>query len=260
MTTDHILAAADRLWEAWTTHQPCEPIRDLVASDDVAAAYRIQQRNVERQIRSGDEVVGYKIGLTSLAVQKQLGVDQPDFGPLFASRRVEDGGVVDLSRTIAPRIEAEIALVLATDIVDPDIDEAGVAAATAYVVPALEIVDSRVRGWDIRIADTVADFASGSMFVLGDARRPLGALDLRDAKMSLSAGGRELSAGTGAATLGDPLTATAWLARTLIGLGLSLRAGHIILSGALGPFVPLEPGQRTVAEIDPIGSVSCVAN
>ena len=251
--------AADRLWEAWCTNVPCEPVRALLDAGDVAAAYAVQQRNTERQLATGDRIVGYKIGLTAEAVQRQLGVDQPDFGPLFASRRIEDGGAVDLARTIAPRIEAEIAFVLGRDVTDPEVDAAGMAAATAYISPALEIIDSRVLGWDITITDTVADLASGSMFVLGATRTPLGALDLREAVMTLAADGALVSSGTGAATLGDPLTAMTWLARTLIALGLTLREGDIILSGALGPFVPLVYGQESVAEIVPLGSVSCSA-
>jgi 2-keto-4-pentenoate hydratase len=254
-----VRGAADRLWEAWRTNVPCDPVRGSFAAGDVAAAYEVQRINTERQLATGDRVVGYKIGLTSEAVQRQLGVDQPDFGPLFASRRVEDGGTIDLATTIAPRVEAEIALVLGRDVTDPQVDAAGIAAATAYVSPALEIVDSRVRGWDITITDTVADFASGSMFVLGATRTPLDGLDLREARMELTADGALLSSGTGAATLGDPLIATAWLARTLIGLGLALREGDIILSGALGPFAPLMAGQDSVADIEPLGTVSCSA-
>lgn len=259
MNTTDLRHAADLLWEAWTSGVPCRPVRDLLGKGDVDAAYEVQRINTDRQLATGDEIVGYKIGLTSEAVQRQLGVDQPDFGPLFASRRVENAGSIDLATCIEPRVEAEIAIVLARDITDPEVDPADIAAATAYVAPSLEIIDSRVRDWDITITDTVADFASGAMFVLGTDRTSIDSLDLSEVPMELVANGSRLSSGSGAATLGHPLVAAAWLARTLIGHGLKLREGDVILSGALGPFVSLLAGQTSVADLGVLGTVSCSA-
>jgi 2-keto-4-pentenoate hydratase len=249
--------AADRLWSAWTTGVPCPPVRDLIGSEDVGAAYEVQRVNVARQETSGDRVVGYKIGLTSEAVQAQLGVDQPDLGPLFASRAHEDGSDVDMGRLIAPRIEAEVALVLGEPLDPGDIDEAAIAAATSHVVAALEVVDSRVEGWDITITDTVADFASGAAFVLGDRIRRLEDVELPSVPMELRCDGEVVSRGSGAATLGNPLTAAVWLARALERFGTPLAAGDVILTGALGPFADLSADSEIRADLGPLGSVTC---
>lgn len=259
MTTSTTLdAAADRLWEAWRAGKACAPVRDLIGADDIDAAYAVQRRNEARMVEAEDRVVGRKIGLTSEAVQSQLGVDQPDFGPLFASRAVVDGGAVDLAPMIAPRIEAEIALVLGYPLDDPGMTADDVRAATAHAVAALEIVDSRVRDWDITIADTVADFASGAAFVLGAARHPLdGGLDLAAVPMTMWRDGEEVCSGTGAASMGDPVVAALWLARTLAERGTPLVPGDVVLTGALGPFVEIAPGQEVRADLGPLGSVSC---
>ena len=259
MTTSTALdTAADRLWEAWQAGEPCAPVRELIGLDDVDSAYAVQRRNEARMLEAGDRVVGRKIGLTSEAVQSQLGVDQPDFGPLFASRAVPDGGVVDLAPMIAPRIEAEIALVVGTSLDDPAMTRDDVRAAMSHAVPALEVVDSRVRDWDITIADTVADFASGAAFVLGSTRHPLDdGLDLAAVPMTMWRDGQEVCSGTGAASLGDPLVAALWLARTLAERGTPLTAGDVVLTGALGPFVEIEPGQQVRADLGPLGSVTC---
>lgn len=250
--------AADRLWQAWQAGEACAPVRDLIGADDIDTAYAVQRRNETRMIAAGDRVVGRKIGLTSQAVQSQLGVDQPDFGPLFASRQVVDAGVVDLAPMIAPRIEAEIAVVVGEPLEDPGMSRDDVRAALTHAVAALEVVDSRVRNWDITIADTVADFASGAAFVLGEARHPLdGGLDLAAVPMTMWRDGEEVCTGVGAASLGDPLVATLWLARTLAERGTPLASGDVVLTGALGPFVEVAPGQRIRADLGPLGSVTC---
>lgn len=257
-TTTALDTAADRLWQAWQTGQPCAPVRELVGADDIDAAYAVQRRNETRMVDAGDRVVGRKIGLTSEAVQSQLGVDQPDFGPLFASRAVSNGGAVDLAPMIAPRIEAEIALVLGEPLDDPGVTRAGLRNAVAYACAALEIVDSRVRDWNITIADTVADFASGAAFVLGDDRHPLrGDRDLATLPMTMWRDGEEVCSGIGAASLGDPLAAALWLARTLARRGTPLAPGDVVLTGALGPFVEIEAGQQVRADLGALGSVTC---
>jgi 2-keto-4-pentenoate hydratase len=248
--------ALRQLTEARARHRPHPPVRDLLPAGDIDAAYAVQAAWVKQCEAAGARVVGRKIGLTNPAVRAQLGVDQPDFGVLLDSMESPDGTCVDIARTLQPRIEAEIAFVLARDLSGATIGEAEVAAATAFVVAALEIVDSRVADWDIDIVDTVADNASSGLFVLGAHRRELGTLDLADCAMTMWRGRQVVSNGAGAACLGNPLTAVAWLARTARHYGRPLQAGEIVLSGALGPMVPVAPGDGFRAEISGIGKVS----
>jgi 2-keto-4-pentenoate hydratase len=173
---------------------------------------------------------------------------------LFDDMNCPTGEPVDIGRLLQPRIEAEIAFILAADL-DDRVDPAAVAAATGQVAAALEIVDSRVAGWDITITDTVADNASSGLFVLGD-RRALGDLDLVACAMTMRRDGATVSTGRGADCLGDPLAAVAWLASTAREYGQPLRAGEIILSGALGPMVPVRPGDAFTATVTGIGSVT----
>lgn len=254
--TSTTLQAADRLWSAWHDATACEPVRDLIGTD-VDAAYDVQQHNERRMVEGGDRVVGRKIGLTSLAVQEQLGVDEPDFGPLFASRAVADGGRVDVGPMIAPRIEAEIALVLGAAVTGEDVGVDQLRAATDHAVAALEVVDSRVRDWDIRLPDTIADFASGGAFVLGSEPVDPADLDLPSVPMTMWRDDQEVCSGTGAASMGDPWEAALWLARTLARRGTPLQAGDVVLTGALGPFVEIAPGHRVTADLGPLGTVSC---
>ncbi|MFI6737828.1 2-keto-4-pentenoate hydratase [Nonomuraea sp. NPDC050451] len=241
--------AVDRLADAALTGNPCRPVRDLIT--DVADAYQVQRLLNAR--RHTSPVTGRKIGLTSPAVQQQLGVDQPDFGVLFADMEVT--GSTRADRLMQPKIEAEIAFVLAADL-SGDLDPAAVRAAVAYAVPALEIVDSRIAGWDITIVDTVADNASSGLYVLGPDRLPLTAFEPVDATMRMHADDELVSEGTGVACLGDPLNALLWLATTARDFGDPLRAGQVILSGALGPMVPVSPGITVKAEISGLGVVA----
>lgn len=248
-----IAALADRLVQAQQTRTGCPPLRDTIT--DIDTAYAVQSLNVRRRVDAGERVVGRKIGLTSLAVQRQLGVDSPDFGALFAADTYSDGEPVDLSRFLLPRVEAEVAFVMAQDL---DIDSptaVDVLRATDFVLPAIEIVDSRVAGWDIKLVDTVADNASGAATVLGLTPVPLAGLDLRTAGMVIEHRGDVVSVGTGAACLGNPVTAVVWLARELARRGDPLRAGDLVLSGALGPVVPVTGPGVYEARIDGVGSV-----
>jgi 2-keto-4-pentenoate hydratase len=251
-----IEAAAARLRDAAERAQPCEPVRDLLGRTDIALAYAVQQRLTEQRLAAGARIVGRKIGLTSPAVQAQIGVDQPDFGVLFDDMGVPAGDPVPSKRLLQPKAEAEIAFVLAEDLADGPLDEAQVRAATEYAVAALEIVDSRVRGWDIAITDTVADNASSGLFVLGTQRVPLEAFHPADVMMTLHKDGELVSTGNGRACLGDPLTALSWLARTARDFGEPLRAGDVVLSGALGAMVGVSPGCSVVAELSVLGRVS----
>jgi 2-keto-4-pentenoate hydratase len=247
--------ALGRLTEARTTRHPCAPVRDLLPADDLDAAYTVQSAWAAQQVTVGARIVGRKVGLTNPVVQKQLGVDQPDFGVLLDTMACPADVPIDITRTLQPKIEAEIAFVLAHDLTAPVIGPADVAAATAYVVAALEIVDSRIAAWDIDIVDTVADNASSGLFALGDRHVELDELDLPACLMSLWRGDELVSEGSGSACLGDPLIAVAWLATTALNHGRPLRAGEIVLSGALGPMVPVAAGDGFHAQISGLGEV-----
>ncbi len=247
--------AVARLQRAAATRTPCAPVRDLVGSDDVDLSYTVQRRLAAARLSAGARVVGHKIGLTNPAVQAQLGVDRPDFGLLFDDMDATDG-VVDIGRLLQPRIEAEIAFVLGADIIAPNVDASVVGQSVAYAVPALEIVDSRIANWDITFGDTVADNASSGLFVLGSTRLTLDKLEPADVEMTMTLDCALVASGSGAACLGDPLNALAWLARTAIANGDPLRAGHLVLSGALGPMVAVEPGSEFQAEISGLGTIS----
>ncbi|MEY4710216.1 MAG: hypothetical protein RIS28_1348 [Bacteroidota bacterium] len=255
ISMDVIEAAAARLRDAQTQGVPCEPVRTLIGDMDIAAAYQVQQINNALRLAEGGVVVGQKIGLTSLAVQKQLGVDQPDFGLLFADTEVKNGGCVRASEILQPKAEAEIAFVMKHDLTG-EITLESAKAAIDYAVGAIEIVGSRVLNWDIRITDTVADNASASHFVLGDVRQDVNELDLASVKMQLKKNGEVVSEGMGAACMGNPLFALVWLAQTFADLGTPLKAGDIVLSGALGPMCAGEAGDTFVAEIDGFGAVA----
>ena len=273
--------ALEMLVGARASGQPCPPVRGLLPDGDVDAAYAVQAAWVADQIAADARVVGRKIGLTNPAVQAQFGVDRPDFGVLFESMACAPGTPIDGARTLQPKIEAEIAFVLAEDLTGAMIGPAEVAAATAYVVAALEIVDSRIAGWDIGIVDTIADNGSSGLFVLGDRRQGLGRLDLAECAMTLrrvaggaggvsgsdgvggsdgggGSDGEVVSTGTGASILGHPLAAVAWLAAAVRDHGRPLRAGEVVLSGSLGPMVAVAPGDAFHADITGIGQVSAV--
>ncbi|MFF0717219.1 2-keto-4-pentenoate hydratase [Micromonospora sp. NPDC003816] len=255
MTEQQLTEAAERLHEAVRTGRPCAPVRDLFAPGDVDGAYAVQRLNVARAQAAGARRVGRKIGLTSVAVQRQLGVDQPDVGTLFDSMAVGQDEPIAATRLLQPKIEAEVAFVLAVDLPDRPVTALDVLRATEFVLPALEVVDSRVAAWDITIVDTVADNASSGLFVLGTRPVSPGAIDLPAAPMRLDRDGVEVSAGAGAACLGDPVNAVVWLANTAQRLGDPLRGGELVLSGALGPMVPVTPGARYAATIGGLGTV-----
>ncbi|MER6330456.1 fumarylacetoacetate hydrolase family protein [Streptomyces sp. NPDC001034] len=254
--TDPVLAAAARLREAAATHTPAAPVRDLIGRDDVATAYAVQRHLAAERIAAGARVVGRKIGLTSTAVQQQLGVDQPDFGVLFDDMAYPDGASVPAGTVLQPRVEAEIAFVLGADLAEGPLDDAQVRDAIDHAVAAIEICGSRVADWDISFADTVADNASAGAYVLGTRRLPLTGFDPVTAEMTMTVDGETVSTGTGAACLGDPVTAVAWLARTARDLGDPLRAGQVVLSGALGPMRPVTPGAAVHATVTGLGTVS----
>lgn len=232
------------------------PMRDWLDPVDVDGAYAVQEINTQFWKAQGRKIVGRKAGLTAKAVQIQLGVDQPDFGVLFEDMAIADGGVLDASRALQPKAEAEVALVLASDLTDPNTTPQMVAAAVQSVHAAIEIVDSRIEDWKITFADTVADNGSSAFFVLAKKGKPLEGLDLYTCGMVMEIDGIPGSLGTGAACLGHPLNAAAWLASTLAQRNEPLRAGDVILTGALGPMVALKVGNHVRAVVGGLGEVS----
>lgn len=249
-------AATERLTNAIRTAVPCAPVRDLLGESDIDLAYAVQQQLTERRVANGGRIVGRKIGLTSPAVQQQLGVDRPDFGVLFDDMDVTGRDEVSSALLIQPKVEAEIAFVLGTDLTADDLDLENVRAAVDYAVAALEIVDSRIDGWDIKITDTVADNASSGLYVLGSNPLTLNDFDPIEVTMRMYVGEELVSVGNGAACLGDPLTALLWLARTSREFGEPLRAGQVVLSGALGPMASAPRDGTVRAEISPLGTVT----
>jgi 2-keto-4-pentenoate hydratase len=231
-------------------------VRDLIGADDLNAAYEVQQVWVRARVSAGARIVGRKIGATSLAVQQQLGVDQPDFGYLLDDMAVPDDGSVPWGDLLQPRVEAEVAFLLDADLDSGELGPTDVAGSVAGVRAAIEIVDSRIAGWDVRFADTVADNASSGLFVLGSDERALGDIDLAAIQMELTVDGVVTSSGTGEACLGSPLRALSWLARQARDQGDPLRAGQVVLSGALGPLAQVSGGQLVRARLSGLGQVS----
>jgi 2-keto-4-pentenoate hydratase len=252
---DRLDMLASRLQTASDTAVAVAPIRGEILESDIASAYAIQERQTKARLDAGWRLVGRKIGLTAKSVQKQLGVDQPDFGMLFDRMAVPDGETVEIAELIAPKCEAEVAFVLGADLALEHPTTVDALDAIAYVLPAIEIVDSRIADWNIRIVDTIADNASSARYVLGNRPVKLDAFDLRLCGMALHRNGAGVSYGAGAACLGSPITALLWLAARMHAGGRSLRAGDVILSGALGPMVPALAGDVFEARIGGLGSV-----
>jgi len=247
---------ADELHRALRETRAVPPLRDR-ADLTIDDAYRISLAMLQKREAEGERVIGKKIGVTSKAVQDMLGVDRPDFGFLTDRMQVADDAPVRIAgRLIAPRAEAEIAFILRDDLIGPGVSDDDVLAATETVCACFEIVDSRIRDWDIRIVDTIADNASCGVFVLGDARVDPRDLDLPNLKCEVFKNGGKISEGFGSAVQGSPLTAVAWLANTLGAYGVPLRAGEIILSGSLVPLAPAVAGDEFTASIADLGGVT----
>ena len=257
-TSASVVAAADRLARAWEARVPCAPLRDLLPADDIDAAYAVQDLNTKRWEQAGRRVCGRKIGLTSVAVQTQLGVNQPDYGMLWADTAYADAEPVALGRVLQPKAEGEVAFVLGRDLDRDALVITDVIAAIAYALPAIEVVGSRIANWDIKILDTVADNASSGAFVLGSVPRSLSSFDPRLCGMVLERHGEPVSVGAGAACLGNPLTAVLWLARKMVEVGRPLKEGDIVLSGALGPLVPVSVGDVLEVRIHGLGHTRAV--
>jgi 2-oxopent-4-enoate/cis-2-oxohex-4-enoate hydratase len=248
---------AEELYQALVQLHTVAPLRARNLELTIDDAYAISLGILARRQRAGERVIGKKIGVTSAAVQNMLGVHQPDFGFLTDRMHIPDGGTVRIADSmIQPRAEAEIALILKSDLRGPGVTPAQVLGATAAIAPCFEIVDSRIANWDIRIVDTVADNASCGVFVLGAARVDPRGLDLAALKVRVWKNEQPLSEGLGSAVQGSPLASVAWLANTLGAHGVQLNAGDIILSGSLVPLEPARPGDRFRLELEGVGSAS----
>lgn len=256
MEEQSIIQAAQLLIQAEKSKKATEPVRRILGTKNIQTAYKVQHLISQLRLDQGAIRVGSKIGLTSPAVQEQLGVDQPDYGALFDHMQIMDGGALPFDQLMQPKAEAEIAFVLSKDLNQEEITEALVEESIDYAAAAIEIVGSRVRDWDIRITDTIADNASASHFVLAENKIALDQLDLINCKMSMSKNKNVVSEGKGSACLGSPLIATTWLAQTMKALGEPLKKGDIILSGALGPMCSIDQGDLIEAEIEGLGTVS----
>ena len=244
---------AEDLFDALRSGEPIDPLtadHDLTVSD----AYGVQSAFLDRRLADGASVVGHKIGLTSDGIQQQLGVDEPDFGRLLDTMRVEDG-VVPTDDLVAPRVEPEIGFVLDADLRAP-VTRLDVLEATRGVVPVAEVIDSRVRDWDIRIQDTVADNASAGLFATGPQLTDVSGLDLSLEGVKLYRNGALAEAGVGANVLDHPASAVAWLANTLAEMEATLDAGDLVLSGSFVPAVDLAAGDTVTIEFRSLGTLT----
>jgi 2-keto-4-pentenoate hydratase len=257
MNQNSIKDAADSLAYARQTRTPCGRISERFGIQTLADAYAVQELNTLAALAQGRRLTGRKVGLTSMAVQQQLGVDQPDFGMLFADMECRDGELIDSKRLIQPKAEGEIAFVLGRDLPHGDTTLAEFIRAVDFVVPALEIVDSAIEDWKITLVDTVADNASSALYVLGRNPTLLSGLDLSLEGMLLEKNGIQASMGVGAACLGNPIDACLWLARTMAKFERPLQAGDVLLSGALGPMTSVVAGDRLHLRLARLGEVSC---
>lgn len=250
------IALGDALFDALTAGRTIAPLTDSHPNLTIEESYRIQERLLARRIAQGARVVGKKIGVTSQVVMKMLGVYQPDFGYLLDTMVYSEGQSIPRASLIQPKAEGEIAFVLKSDLKGPGVTNADVLAATDGVMACFEIVDSRIHDWKIKIQDTVADNASCGVFVLGDRLVDPRKADLGTCGMVLEKNGEVVATGAGAAALGSPVNAVAWLANTLGALGIPLKAGEIILSGSLAAMIPAERGDHMRVTIGGIGSCS----
>jgi 2-oxopent-4-enoate/cis-2-oxohex-4-enoate hydratase len=257
MNQDKIAALGDELYQALCQREAIAPLTEREPEINLEDAYYISKHMVDRRVAAGESIVGKKIGVTSKAVQNMLGVHQPDFGYLTDKMVFADGDEMPISeQLIQPRAEGEIAFVLKKDLMGPGVTNADVLAATEFVLPCFEIVDSRIQEWKIKIEDTVADNASCGLLVLGGQAIDPRKVDLAVAGMVVEKNGEIISTGAGAAALGSPVNCVTWLANTLGQFGIPLKAGELILSGSLVPLEPVVAGDYMRVDIGGIGSAS----
>lgn len=251
-----IIELADELWLADQKAAPIQALTERFPGLVIEDAYAIQSHNTDRRVNAGALIIGRKVGLTSKPMQNLLGVDEPDYGVLFDDMVVEDGDTIALSSLVQPRVEAEMAFLMERDLVGPGVTTAKALAAIAGVLPSIEVVDSRVADWKIKLVDTVADNASSGLFVLGGRLTPVAGLDLPLIGVAVSRNGEVIDTGAGAAALGNPARCVAWLANKLATFGAGLRAGDIVLPGAVHKMVDVAPGDVFRADFAGLGSVT----
>ncbi|KZY41733.1 hypothetical protein A3731_11850 [Roseovarius sp. HI0049] len=249
-------AAAHEIRKARQSRVAIAPVAEAHGISGVEHAYAVASVNVALEKKAGHKVVGRKVGLTSKVVQEQLGVDQPDFGMLFDHMEYLSGDIIPSDTLIQPKVEAEVAFALHRDLDTDCLSWTEFANAISYVFPAIEVVDSVIRDWKITLEDTIADNASSALYVLAEQPVAFGGIDLGGVGMTLRKNGEICSVGSGASALGHPLRAAYWLAKTMAERSDPLRAGEIILSGALGPMVPVVAGDDIQVEIGGLGGCS----
>jgi 2-keto-4-pentenoate hydratase len=261
MLTDEVRReVAARLATAEADRVPIPPLRDTYADLDVVDAYQIQLLNIRRRLAAGATIRGHKVGLSSHAMQQMMGVDEPDYGHLLSDMELAVNGQradvpVSVSRYCMPRVEVEVAFVLGRTLPGERCTEDDVLAATAYVAPSIELIDSRIENWNIRIGDTIADNASSAGYILGAERVKPDELDLLTIDARLRRNGEQVASGRSDAVLGNPVTAVAWLARKVASFGVTLEAGHVILPGSVHRAIDARAGDDFEAEFDGLGTV-----
>lgn len=256
MTASHLADIAEMLRGAERTGEPTHPVVETQPDLTVADAYAIQLQNVEKRLERGERLAGHKVGLTSLAMQRALGVHEPDFGHLFAGMFYTSNAPIATGAFIAPRVEPEVAFVLGSDLTGPQLTLADAIRAVDFVLPALEIIDSRIADWKITLIDTVADNASSAGVVLGPQPHRLGDHDLAEVPCTFTRGSEVVGTGLGSDVLGHPLHALLWLANRLGDLGTPLKAGHIVLPGSCTVAADVRPGDVFRADFGPLGAVT----
>jgi 2-keto-4-pentenoate hydratase len=253
---ERITMLAEKLYRAEKERVAIAPLTEMYPDLTPEEAYRIQLDWVRLKRQEGRTVVGKKIGLTSKPMQQMMGVNEPDYGHLLDNMVLSDMDIMNTDELLQPKVEAEVGFILAHDLKGPGITTADVLAATRYVVPAIEIIDSRIQDWKIKLPDTIADNGSSARVVLGGKPTPIDGLDLRLMGMVLEKNGKQISTGAGAAALGHPAYAIAWLANKLEQYDIGLHAGEIILPGAVAAAVDVAKGDQITVLFSGIGSVS----
>lgn len=256
ISEEQVHELAHELMDAEANFAPVPPITDRVPGFDVSDAYRVQKAVLDHRISEGRTVIGKKVGLTSKAMQEALGVNEPDYGMLLDGAVIPDGAEYATNQLLQPRIEGEIAFLMKDDLTGDDITAEQVLQATEYVFPSLEVIDSRIKDWKIKLPDTIADNASSARIVAGSETVPVRDLDLANVEMVFEKNGEEIGRGTGEAVLGHPAAAVAWLANTLNKLGAPVQAGDIVMPGAITAMTPVQPGDTIKATFSGIGTVS----
>ncbi|QDI92342.1 2-keto-4-pentenoate hydratase [Salicibibacter halophilus] len=246
---------AKHLASSWEKGEGVQPVTELTPNLSIEEAYQVQLQTVEENIKNGQRITGKKIGLTSKAMQEKLGVSEPDYGHLLDDMAVGNGETIASKRVLQPMVEGEIAFILKKDLVGPDVTTLDVLQATDAVVPALEIVDSRIKDWKITLPDTIADNASSGLYVLGEQPKKLADIDLKQMGMALFKNDELQNTGVGAAAMDDPAKCVAWLANKLAAYDIRLKAGEVILSGALSAAIEGKPGDTFRAKFADLGTV-----